>query len=437
MNPLYSIYRQFTNLVFLLGFPVLKVYSNVSGRYTQSLDQRLGFYSPEIVKLRPDGRRIWLHAASVGEVNVAAVIAEELQRLSPESSVFLSTTTETGYGIARERVPAVPLVYAPVDATFAVKKALSCIKPEMLVCIETEIWPNLIVEAHRTGIKTVMANGRISVRSCRRYEKILPFFREILKHMDFFSMIHEEDAERICRIGAPRDRVFVNGNAKYDGLIRNHLRVNLDGIRRIYSLTGDETVIVAGSTRKNEESVVFDAYEKIRRKIPEALLFIAPRHIDRASSIYDLAVERGFDPQLRSGFNGHHARRTANITIMDTIGELAAVYGVSSVAFCGGSLVPLGGQNLLEAAVWGKPVFYGPYMEDFQEAKDLVEAAVGDAFLVRSGEELAEKIVFYLMNETKRRDLGRKAKKAVLDHQGAARRHAEGILHLLESDRGE
>lgn len=438
MSLMYHIYRQATTFLFLLGLPFLKLYSFLTGRYTESIDQRLGFYhvkSPDSTKKSP---RIWMHAASVGEVSVAAVIAEEIRRISPGSSLFVSTTTETGQAIAKDRLPpSISLIYAPIDSVFAVRKALAFIRPDMLACIETEIWPNLFFEANRMGIKTVLANGRISGRSFKKYEKIVPLTREVLKNVESFSMIHEQDARRILLMGAPKERVCVIGNAKYDSLIRNHFRTNLDAIRKTYSLTGEEIIFVAGSTRQNEETAVFDAYEKIIEKVPEALLFIAPRHIERAASVSRLAVSRGFDHQLRSALDGSHSRRTARVIIMDTIGELAAVYGVSSVAFCGGSLVPLGGQNILEAAVWGKPVFYGPFMEDFQEARDLIETVVGDAFVVRNGEELAQRAIFYLMNAEKREEAGKRVRASVLENQGAARRHAEVMLRTLECGKGE
>jgi 3-deoxy-D-manno-octulosonic-acid transferase len=434
MNLLYPVYRQLTTLLFLLGFIPFKLYSVLSGRYKDSLDQRLGFYPPKNTITKARRPRIWMHAASVGEVSVAGVIAEEIQRLSPDYSLVISTTTETGQAIARERLPAsIPVIYAPVDSVFAVKKALAFTRPDMLTCIETEIWPNLFIEAHRMGVKTVLSNGRISVRSWKKYQKSVSFTRDVLKNVCAFSMIHEEDARRIRAMGAPQDRICVAGNAKYDGLIRNHLRVNLDGIRKTYSLTGKEMVLVAGSTRRNEEEAVLDAYEKIIEKIPGTLLFIAPRHIERAQSISRLVSSRGFDHQLRSSLDGVKSRRTADIVIMDTIGELAAVYGVSTVAFCGGSLVPLGGQNLLEAAVWGKPVFYGPSMEDFQEARDMIETAVGDELLVNNSKTLAQKVIHYLTDNDKREKIGKKIRTSLLQHQGAARKHAEIMLTFLDS----
>lgn len=438
MSLSYVVYRQLTNILFLILFPLIRLYTRLSGRYIDSIDQRLGVYS-QALKRRFVGvpkicPRIWVHAASVGEVSVASTIIEELIRLRPEIMVVVSTTTETGQTFAEDKFPkSVVLLYAPADSTFSVKRALSVVQPDVLVCIETEIWPNWFVEAHKMGIKTLLVNGRISVRSVKRYLKIKSLFRPVLKTVRAFSMIHEEDAQRILMMGAPKHRVFVNGNAKFDGMDRNHRNSNVEDIRKIYSLKGNETIFVAGSTRRDEEEIVLDAYGKILEIFPKTLLFIAPRHIERAKHVGEMIKTRGFEFQLRTEIDSIQAERNTPVIIMDTIGELATVYGVCTVAFCGGSLVPLGGQNILEAAVWGKPVLYGPFMEDFQEARTLVENVVGEAFLVRNMAELAQKTIHYIGNPSECRHVGQKARSAVMENLGAAKKHAKVIAEICPS----
>ncbi len=432
MNLTFFVYRQLTTILYLILFPILKLYSSLSGRYRSRIDQHFGFY-PKALKQRMIRKpRIWMHAASVGEVSVTAVIADEIVRLLPDCSLVVSTTTETGQKFAKDQLPSsTSLIYAPIDSIFAVRKALSFVVPDVLICVETEIWPNWFVEARRMGIKTILVNGRISAGSVKRYLKIASLMRETLGIVDAFSMIHKMDADRILMLGAPIQKIMINGNAKYDSLIRNYEKCNIRAIRNTYSLLGNETILVAGSTRRNEEATVLDAYEKIIQTYPETLLFLAPRHLRRTKYVADLVKERGLDFQFRSDFDGNRLKRTAPVVIIDTIGELFAVYGVGTIAFCGGSLVPLGGQNILEAAVWGKPVFYGPFMGDFQEAKVLLEDAVGDAFLVKDGYELAEKVKYYLDNPTACEQIGQRARTAVMGNQGAAEKHARVICRVL------
>jgi 3-deoxy-D-manno-octulosonic-acid transferase len=427
----YFVYRYLSSLVIWISLPFLKMYFAVCRNHSEGFNQRLGLYPRQVLKKIP-GKRIWVHAASVGEVGVAAVIVEEIHRRMPDTSIVVSTTTRTGQKIASAKLPdSVDLIYAPVDSVFAVRKALDQIQPDILVFVETEIWPNWIMEASARGVKILLINGRISVRSLKKYLKISPLIRPVLNAFHGFSMIHEEDAGRISAMGAHREKITVNGNAKYDGLIRSQRTFCLDHVLKTYSLDGDQTVFVAGSTRQKEELLILDAYEKILTEFPDAVLFIAPRHIERALDILRLTTGRGHVAHLRTRFAGNALKRTSQVVIMDTIGELAALYGAGTLTFCGGSLVPLGGQNLLEAAVWGRPVFYGPHMEDFQEARGIVESVVGEAFLVRNSDELARKSIYYLQHQGEREMAGKKVREAVLAHQGAAERHAELVCGAL------
>jgi len=427
----YFVYRHLSSLIFWILLPIFKLYVAVCGEPSGSFNQRVGDYSRAVLK-KSSEKRIWIHAASVGEVGVASVIVEEIQRRMPGLSIVVSTTTRTGQKIASARLPhSVDLIHAPVDSVFAVRKALGQIRPDILVFVETEIWPNWIMEASARGVKILLINGRISVRSEKKYLKISSLLRPVLNTFYGFSMIHEEDAGRISAMGAPREKISINGNAKYDGLIRAQRTFCIDQVRKTYSLDGDQTVFVAGSTRQKEEGLILDAYEKILVEFPDTVLFIVPRHIERAPDILRLTIGRGHAARLRSRFDGNNLKRTSQVVIVDTIGELAALYGAGTLAFCGGSLVPLGGQNLLEAAVWGRPVFYGPHMEDFQEARGIVESIVGDAFLVRTSEELAEKSIDYLKNPDKRESAGRSVRDALLRHQGAAEKYAELVCRAL------
>jgi 3-deoxy-D-manno-octulosonic-acid transferase len=231
-------------------------------------------------------------------------------------------------------------------------------------------------------------------------------------------------------MGAPGNRIEVNGNAKYDLLLKQVDGTDREKMKRLYKLRGDSSVFMAGSIRGAEERIIIDVYEKIVQAHPEVILMIAPRHVERSRHIEEMVRERGFSYQFRTDLDKESRPRTASVVIIDMIGELQSTYSIASIVFCGGSLVPLGGQNILEAAVWGKPVFYGPSMEDFLDAKDLLDKT-GGGIQVRDGRELAEKALYFFDHPEEAEMIGRLAKKAVVLNQGSARKHAMVIQRLL------
>ncbi len=280
------------------------------------------------------------------------------------------------------------------------------------------------------GIKTALVNGRISVRSIGGYLKFRHFFREVLRNVDAFSMILEEDGTRIRAMGADPKRIQINGNAKYD-LLASLADPSIETeMRQILNLEATQQVFVAGSTRGGEEPMVLDAYEKIIGEFPDAVLIIAPRHIERVPEIGSLVERRGFRYQLRSELGGDKAKRTEPVVIINTFGELFKIYSIGTVVFCGASLVPLGGQNPLEPAVWGKAVFYGPSMENFLDAKTLLEEA-GAGISVSSPEMLAERAIWFLRHPDALKNYGARAKQAVIKNQHAAEKHAKVIAGLV------
>jgi 3-deoxy-D-manno-octulosonic-acid transferase len=349
----------------------------------------------------------------------------------PGCAIITSTTTEHGRQLATETFgDRIPVIYGPVDFIGAVRKALSHVHPDILVLLETEIWPTWLEEARRMGIKTALVNGRISVRSIGRYSKLRPLFREVLKNIDAFSMILEEDAARIREMGADPDRIEVNGNAKYDLLVSLTDPAVEKEMRQLLNLQPADAVFVAGSTRSGEETMILDAYEKIVDQFPNTVLMIAPRHVERAPAIGAMVKERGFAYQLRSQLDTAATRRQAPVVIMDVFGELFKVYSVGNIVFCGGSLVPLGGQNPLEPAAWGKAVFYGPSMEDFTDARAMLEEE-GAGIEVSDPQMLAEEAIRLLRHPKALEAQGAKARQAVMKHRHAAERHAKVISRLL------
>jgi 3-deoxy-D-manno-octulosonic-acid transferase len=431
MNASYAAYRLLTACSSVVLVPLIWLHHRFRGDNFHRFYQRMGHYPACLAKSLPGRRRIWIHAVSVGEMGVAAAIAKTLVQKNPECTIVLSTIREQGLARAAELMGAtVPCVFAPLDLVGPTRKALECIKPDILVLLETEIWPNWIVGARRRGTRIAIANGRISARSIRRYRKVRSLMGYTLSHVDAFSMISRDDAQRIHSLGAPGDRLHVNGNAKFDSPDPLGDHALAGWAKQIYGITAGTKVFVAGSTRNPEEQVILDAFLTIRSRHPDTVLIIAPRHIERAAQVGQWVADRGLRYQLRTALDSTARPRTAPVVILDTMGELSATYSVANMVFCGGSLVPKGGQNILEPAMWGKPVLYGPSMEDFADARQVIQAS-GGGVMVASGDQLAAKVLQWLEFPLQAAIAGRAARQAILPHRGAAEKHAAVISSLL------
>jgi len=431
MSILYGAYVLGSSAFFLALLPPFWIYTRLSGRFKENLHERLGYPSPEILEPLSGYPRIWMHAVSLGEVKVALSIIKALKKTLPGCAILLSTSTEHGRNLARESLDQdIPVFYAPIDFIGSVRKALSRVRPDIMVFLETEIWPAWLMEARRMGIKTALLNGRISKRSIGGYLRFRPFFREVLEKIDVFSMISEEDGARIRAMGADSRRIRINRNAKYD-LLPDLVDPALEAeMRKALNLGAGSEVFIAGSTRSGEEPLVLEAYGRILKAFPETVLIIAPRHIDRSLEIKALVEGRGFRCQLRSELDGDRRTRRAPVLILNTFGELFRVYSVGTVVFCGGSLVPLGGQNPLEPAVWGKAVLYGPYMDNFMDAKGLLEEAEA-GISVTGPEMLAQEAIRLLKSPEALRSCGARAREAVLGCRFAAEKHASVLAGLV------
>jgi len=441
MSLAYTIYRLVGTGLYLFLAPAGRAYCRVSGSDCRSIKQRLGDYSRQIAGATSSASRIWMHAASVGEVGVAESIVNALLPAVPGIRIILTTITKQGHVYAQRRLAGRAVcLYAPIDLPPAPVKALNALKPDILVFLETEIWPNLLTAAARRRIPTAIVNGRISSRSIHRYIKIRPLIRTALSGIDVFSMISSKDAERIQRLGAPSERICINGNAKYDSLASQARPALQQKVASQLNAGSNRPVWVAGSTREGEEETILDVYRRIRRGQPNLVLVIAPRHISRVPKLEGMMAHKGFASRRWTAFRTPNGKTTDSadaIVIVDTIGDLKGIYSISSLVFCGGSLVPLGGQNPLEAAVWGKPVLYGPSMDDFLEAKQLLETA-GGGLQVQDGEGLYNAVRFLLETPSQAEEMGRNARLAVLSNTGAAEKHAAVIRRLLNRphDRG-
>jgi 3-deoxy-D-manno-octulosonic-acid transferase len=413
----------------LLALPAAWCFEKRSAKRLTALAQRLGY------GLQPvDGKRplIWIHAVSVGEVKAAETVARAMEETAADFSLLLTTTTHTGQQYAREQLQGrANIRYAPVDLWWVVARFLNAYRPDLLVCMETEIWPNWIAKAHQTGIKSIFLNGRISRRTIRSYRRLRPLIAPILKKVDAFSMISPADAQRIIRMGAPAGRVQVNGNVKNDALDSIDDGQLLQKLKQIYAIGEQIPVFAAGSVRGAENQIILDVYFRLKALIPELVCIAAPRHIDNAVRIAAYADIKGIAWQYRTDLEVGKTEREAPLVILNTIGELRTVYGLASVVFCGGSLVPLGGQNVLEPAMWAKPVLFGPFMEDFQEAGKLLEES-GGGRCVPDAEALIAQAGRLLTHPDEADKMGRLARRAVQANQGAGRRHAKVIADILQ-----
>lgn len=429
----------FYNILLCLATPFVILFFLFKKRSTENITfirHRLGFYPTACL---PDPgentRRIWLHAASVGEVNAVVTFAGLLRKTYPHAWIGISTMTLSGLTTARQRIPAADSHFlAPFDLFFSARRAVNFIRPDLLITVETEIWPNLLYYARRSGARVLMVNGRLSPRTFKTYEKYKRFFRRVLACYDAFSMIRPEDADRIAALGAPPEKIQVNGNIKVDSLYRPTEPGIREKTAKNLRLSGNEKLLVAGSTREGEEEIILTAFKKIKKNIPDLFLLIAPRHPHRAGEIAHLVRNHGFEPVRRTEQPTLEKTITSeSVLILDTLGELFHVYSLATLVFCGGSLVPLGGQNPLEPAVWGKVALYGPSMEDFADAKKLLEK-VGAGIEVKNAADLAEKTIALLTAENRLQETGTAVQKLLQSQQGPSHRSLQIVQKLLEGD---
>jgi 3-deoxy-D-manno-octulosonic-acid transferase len=428
---MYSLYSFLTLVVLVIVSPYFLYQAIRHNKYIGSLGQRLG-YLP--ISLNVDGEEsIWIHAVSVGEALTARALAADLKERYPRLRLYLSTTTITGQHVARRSLQHVDAVfYFPFDWAFIVKRTLNIVRPRVFVMMETEIWPNLLRLCRARGVKTVLINGRISSRSYPRYRLIRPFFRRVLADVDRFCMQSDESARRVVELGADQSKVTVTGSLKFDSLempaVVSHGKPR-ERVLRFFRLSPNRMVLVAGSTVRGEEPAVLKAFSRLKGASPSALAILAPRQPERFGEVERLARESGFVTARRSDLPIDTEPR-ADVVVLDTIGELAQLYQVATVVFVGGSLVDHGGHNILEPAVFGKPILFGPHMQNF---KEIVDAFVGNdaAVQVGSERELEQAMVSLATDPVRRAKLGAAARALVEANRGAKDKTLAVIADLL------
>jgi len=422
------VYRLY-NLVLALGLAAALPFYVLRGRltaaYLESLGQRLGRLPPELNR----GRRptVWIHAVSVGEVLAARALVAPLRRRLPDHAVFVSTTTLTGRAVAEKALSGIDgLIFAPLDLAGPVRRVLDRLRPSLLLLIETELWPNLIHEAALRGTRVALVNGRISPRSFGRYRRIVRFLRPVLAQVDLFLMQEEAHVVRIVAMGAPAERTHALGSLKYDAVSEPPPNPALH--RLLGGACAQGPLWIAGSTVAGEEPMVLQALARVRERLPTTRLVLAPRHPERFDEVASLVLSRGLQCARRSRLDG--AWCDGDVMLLDTLGELAPAYAHATVVFVGGSLVPRGGHNILEAAVLGKAIVVGPHMENFQQIADDFRQA-GALVRVSSAEELGSVVTRLLTEASEREAVGAAARQLMESRRGALDRSVDMLARLL------
>lgn len=404
-------------------------------KYIGSLAERMG-YLPVSFNLDGD-ESIWIHAVSVGEALTARALITDLKERYPGLRLFLSTTTLTGQQIARTRLQDVDAVFFfPFDLPPFVHRTLRLVKPRLFIMMETEIWPNLLRACRRRGVRTMLVNGRISSRSYPRYRMARRFFRGVLADVDRFCMQSDESARRIIDIGADAAKVVVTGSLKFESLESPGAAAGRGAGRvlRFFRMAPARPVLVAGSTMKGEETAVLASFAAIRRAHPTAILIVAPRRPERFAEVEALARGEGLRVIRRTEL-AVDAEPRADVVILDTMGELAHLFQVATVVFVGGSLIDHGGHNILEPAVHGKPIVFGPHMQNFAEiaATFLKHQA---AVQVVNAAELTTALLRLVGDPIERARLGAAARALVEANRGAKPRTLAAIAGLLPAPAG-
>ncbi|QHN05547.1 3-deoxy-D-manno-octulosonic acid transferase [Granulicella sp. WH15] len=398
-----------------------------SGRYRAGLAGRLGIVPPSLRQAVKGKQVIWFHAVSVGEVVAASRLIAQLQEAFPRWVMVVSTTTMTGQKIARERLGKAPVFYLPLDFAWAVRAYLRVLQPRLMVLMESELWPRLLVECERAAVPVAVVNARISDRSFPRYMRLRRLWRPLLRKVTIFLAQGQETASRLVAIGAPTERVRVAGNLKYHNgtpdMGASSITTMLQG------LVSDRKLVVAGSTLPGEEEMLLEAWPGVVAQVPEAVLLIAPRHPERFAEVMRMVDGSGLRSYRATEMQQEKPEEitAGSVVLLDTVGDLATVYGLACVAFLGGSLVAKGGHNPLEAALFGVPVVMGGSYENFRAVVDGMRAA--EAIRIVTREQLGDALVELLRDG---QEMGARGRTEYRKQSGAVGRTVTVLLDLLE-----
>jgi 3-deoxy-D-manno-octulosonic-acid transferase len=412
-------------LLLIAALPYLVWFRIRHGKYRDGWSQKLWGRVPR----RPSRAKcLWLHAVSVGEVNLLAPLIARWEKLHPDWDIVISTTTQTGYALAQKRYAPRMICYAPLDFTWAVSRAMRRIRPTLLVMAELELWPNWIDAAHRAGARVAVINGRLSEKSFRGYQRVGRWLRSTLESLDLVAVQNAEYAQRFLALGCKEQRVQVTGSIKFDGAATDRKNAATTRLATLAGIQPGDIVFLAGSTQAPEEQLALETFQKLAARYPQLRLLITPRHPERFDEVATLLDRSGLAWQRRSALENVAADPAARILLIDVVGELGAWWGRSDIAFVGGSLGRRGGQNMIEPAAYGTAVCFGPNTWNFKDVVQLLLASDA-AVVVKTSADLQAFVERCLREPSFGRQLGQRAQQLVLAQQGAADR----TLSLLDS----
>lgn len=426
---MYFLYSCVSSVVLVLVSPWLAWRAWRHDKYTHDLGERFGRLPDDINAARRPS--LWIHAVSVGEVLAVRALLPGLRARYPDLSVFVSTTTRTGRDVAASSLDGVEgLIYVPLDFAFSVRRVLDRLRPRLVVIVETEIWPRLLRECRRRGVPVVLINARISDRSFPRYRAVRVLMGPVLGNVSRLCAQSDRAAERLLAMGAPPDRVTVTGSLKFDALdwaLEAHGASH--PVRRYFVGAERRPVLLAASTLRGEDALVLDTFAAVRAAHPEALLLLVPRHPERFDEVVSLVAGRQLTVARRTALPPD-VPLAADVVVVDTMGELAALFGLATVVFVGGSLVDAGGHNVLEPALFARPILVGPSMHNFAEIASAFLAA-GAMVQVEDGAGLTRAACDLFATPARREALGRAARDLIERHRGAGLRTLEEIARVL------
>ncbi len=387
----------------------------------------LARFNPSVPPLH--GRPLWVHACSVGEVNTARPIVKALQARLPKVPMLLTVSTETGHVLAEKVCAEFAVTWSPFDTRAAVRRFLDKAQPRALVIVETELWPNLVRETRRRGVPVIVVNGRISDKHYPRYRRWRSFFAEVLRHVTAIGAQNDAYAQRFAAIGAAPGITHVTGNTKFDGVTTGIDAKARSRLRTENGFQPGQPILIFGSTRPGDEALAAACWRALCKDLPGLRLIVAPRHLERLPE----AVAAFSEPILRrSEVKEGRSPDGERVFLLDTVGELVSFYAIASVAVVGGSFYPgVNGHNPLEPAALGVPTVFGPYMSNFTDPARALLAARG-AIQVSRPEDLCAALRSLLADPAEQRQLGTRARKAVLDNQGAIDRNVDLVLAQLD-----
>lgn len=431
-GPLEQILYFLYNLLLLVFLPaalgILSWRLVVQRSYRKKVWERFGFHSGDVGKREKDQKLFWVHAVSVGEVLASVPLIHALKKKFPKDRLILSTVTVTGREIAKQKIPEVDWIfYCPYDFPWAVRRVVKSLRPNCFVFLETELWPNLLRCLKIKGVPALMVNGRISPGSFRNYRWARFFFRKVLGQVSTFSVQTERDAKFLRELGADPLTIECMGNMKYDQSFKVFGDEALNSLRQDLGIDKKTMVFVVGSTHEKEEELLLDRFGEMCSRWGPFIMILAPRHLERVASIEKLLEQRKI-PYARKTIlaamrkKGESGLGQPGVILLDTLGELSTYYSLATVVFVGGSLVPIGGHNILEPAAYGKFSFFGPYMHNFSEISGLMKER-GGGIEVGNVQELVKKIEALLKNPGELERRGREAFHVVEENRGAVKKN--------------